>query len=96
MDGQTKATYQNQVGAGPSTEKISRIQNDTQTLLGMVQRVRAIETHIVKHAMALGYYQPQPESGGTKPQAVSTSMTDAIGDMNEALDAVSASLTLFE
>ncbi len=90
------ADYGSAIGGAPSTEKGSRIQSDTHRLLEMVQRIKSSEQRIVRHAMSLGYYSPQPESAGNKPTPVSSSMADALSDMDRAVDGLSGAINLFD
>ena len=78
------------------TDKISRIQADTSALLTMVQRLKACEARVARHAMSLGYFQATPETGNAKPTPVSTTMVDALADMDRAIDSLSGALTLFD
>ncbi len=90
------ADYGNSTIAAPSAEKGSRIQSDTHRLMEMVNRIKTSEQRIVRHAMSLGYYSPQPESAGNKPTPVSSSLADALSDLDRALDGLSGALNLFD
>jgi hypothetical protein len=74
----------------------SRIQSDTKKLQDFAMRIKQAESRIVSHARAMGYYEPQPESVGTKPTPISISMLDAISDLDRAIDSLSGSLNLFD
>lgn len=85
---------QNSLSTG--IEKGSRIDGDIANVQKMVQMVRNCEQRIVRHARTLGYYQPQPESAATKPTPVSSTMADALADMERAIEGLSDSLNLFD
>ena len=75
----------------------SRIQADTQLVLEMVKRVEATRERIIAHARALGYFEPPPTiEAGAKVSPVSTTMADAIRDLDRALDHLAGSLNVFD
>ena len=75
----------------PTTAKGSRIQSDIHNLQKMVTRVRQAQERVTHHARTLGYFQdtPEPSGMGSKLNPVSTSLTDALADMERALDGLS-------
>lgn len=83
--------------ATPATERAaSRIENDVERVKTMTSRVDIIVAGIVRHARSLGYYEPTPSAGNTAPSAVITTLSDALRELDRALDNGSEALNLFE
>lgn len=74
----------------------SRIENDIEAVKGLKNRVDAITDRIIRHARALGYYEPQPEQAGGVPMPVITTLADAIRDLDRVIDRASGSLNVFD
>lgn len=74
----------------------SRIEVQTVGVQEMVGRVQSAQARILRHARSLGYFQDPPASAQVKPTAVSMTMTDALGDLDRALDDLSGSLNVFD
>ena len=83
--------------AAPTNERAaSRIENDVERVKMMATRVETIVSGIVRHARSLGYYEPAQTPPSTKPSAVITTLSDALSELDRALDNGSAALNLFE
>jgi hypothetical protein len=75
---------------------VSRIENDTDQLKRMVDRVENITNRVVGHARALGYFQPTPPEKSVAPTPVVTSLADALNALDRAIDTCSGSLNVFD
>lgn len=74
----------------------SRIENDVEALKRMVGRVEVIMERTIRHARALGYYQPQPEDAKIAPTPVITTLADALQALDRAIDNASGALNVYD
>ena len=80
-----------------SCQAASRIENDTETVRRMTDRIESTTRHIIRHARALGYYEPTPEMGKAQaPTAVVATLADALNALDRAIDCNSGSLNVFD
>lgn len=92
-DGQ-KSTYQ-EVGRD---RVMSRIEQDVEHVKNLTTRIRAAREMNVANARALGYFE-SPSTGpsvGVAPQPVITTMSDAIHELERAVDELHGSFNLFQ
>lgn len=75
---------------------ISRIENDVELVKRMADRIQNTTERIVRHARALGYYEPTPTAGTQAPTPVITTLADALGSLDRAIDGCSGSLNVFD
>ena len=81
----------------PSSQTASRIENDTETVKRMTDRIERTTHRIIRHARALGYYEPTPEVGKEQaPTAVVATLADALNALDRAIDCNSGSLNVFD
>lgn len=78
--------------------KGSRINADVENLLRMVKRVHEARERIQRHTSALGYYADTAPTDGSdgKVSPISNTLSNALSDMEHALEQLSVSLNLFE
>lgn len=74
----------------------SRIENDTEVLKRMIDRIESTTGRIIRHARSLGYYEPTPDNKEQAPQPVITTLADALGTLDRAIDNCSGSLNVFD
>lgn len=74
----------------------SRIEADVERVKSMTAQVDRITDRIIRHARALGYYEPLPATGAAAPTPVITSLADSLQALDRALDHCSGSLNVFE
>lgn len=75
---------------------MSRIDNDVMTVKGFTQRTRDVSERIIRHAQTLGYYNPQPSTSTTGPTPIITTLSDALMELDRAMDELSGALNLFD
>lgn len=85
-------------GQANTSAKGSRINVDVEHVLCLVRSVNDARDKVQRHTSALGYFSDAPQSAGdaAKLQPVSTSMQNAIGDLDRAIDNLHGALSLFE
>ena len=74
---------------------VSRIENDVEQLKRFGERVDSINDRVIRHARALGYYEPTPATGQA-PTPVITTLADALQALEYALERCSGSLNVFD
>lgn len=74
----------------------SRIETDVENIRAMVNRVESITAGIVRHARALGYYEPTTTDKTPAPTPVITTLADAHRALDIAIDHCSGSLNVFD
>lgn len=75
---------------------MSRIENDVETIKRMAGRVEMIRERVIRHARALGYYEPTPEAKVAAPTPVITTLADALQSLDREIDHCSGSLNVFD
>lgn len=85
---------QNQ-GVGANTPKGSRIDHAIEAVGGMTRTVERTTERIVSHARSLGYFEP-PKDGQATPSAVVTTLSDALLELERAIQRNSDALNLFD
>jgi hypothetical protein len=86
----------NNYGVAEATSR-SRIQSDIDLIKSMTSQVEATSNRIVAHARALGYIEPPSDAKtGANPQAVITTMADALRALDAAINHCSGSLNVFD
>lgn len=76
---------------------MSRIDNDVNTIKGITQRVRNSAERLLRHTQTLGYYNAPPaQTTGAVPSPVITTLSDALIDLDRAMDELASSLNLFD
>lgn len=78
--------------------KGSRINSDVERVLSLVRSVLDARDKVHRHTSALGYFSdtPQTVGDGGKVQPISSTMQNAIGDLDRAIDSLHGALALFE
>lgn len=90
------ADYENQKQA-QANQSSSRIELQTRGVQEMVGRVQSAQGRVLRHARALGYFQDTPPAqGSAKPTPISITMSDALSDLDRALDELAACLNVFD
>lgn len=74
----------------------SRVEADIEQMKTLTLHVDNIADRIIRHARALGYYQPTPETASVAPTPVITTLADALQALSRAVDYCSGSLNVFE
>ncbi len=74
----------------------SRIEHDVELVKTMIEGIERTTDRIIRHARALGYYEPTPESKLSAPSPVITTLADALQALGLALDHCSGSLNVFD
>lgn len=88
---------QGQAANALTTAKGSRINSDVERLLHMVKCVHEARERVMRHTQSLGYYaDTPPEPGNGKVQPIANNLSNALGDLDHALDMLSGSLNLFD
>lgn len=87
-----------ELGQSPAVNKTaSRIENQTEMVKTLVRKIQRITDTNIQHAHQLGFYSPpsetKPSSGAPTP--VTTSLDDAIRDLDQAVDHLDGSMNLF-
>jgi hypothetical protein len=85
-----------QSAANAIQEANSRIDADIESVRSMAARIERTTERIIRHARALGYYQPTPETKTDAPTPVITTLADALSAMDRAIDHCSGSLNVFD
>lgn len=92
--------YSNQANAQNaltgSSPKGSRINADVESLLRMVKRVHEARERIQRHTSALGYHADTPPTEGSKVSPIASTLSNALTDLDHALEQLSVSLNLFD
>lgn len=78
-----------------ATER-SRIENDVEAVKRMKDRMEDTTQRIIRHARSMGYYEPTPEAKIQAPAAVITTMSDALRELDRAINSCSDSLNVFD
>lgn len=81
---------------GANARSASRIESDVETLKNLTSSVETTTERIIRHARALGYYEPTPESKGQAPEPVIMSLANALQALGRAIDHCSGSLNVFD
>lgn len=74
----------------------NRIAADVNTINNLADRIRSCMARNINNARILGYYEPQPASTGSTPTPVISNLSDAIRDLDRAVDELSASFNIFD
>jgi hypothetical protein len=75
---------------------LSRIESDVENVKRMTTQVELQTEHIIRHARALGYFQPPQDPKAAAPTPVVTSLADALQALGRALDHCSGALNVFD
>lgn len=87
----------NQLGVqAQAARSPSRIENDVEVLKNLTGRIEMTTERIIRHARSLGYYEPTPDAKTQAPTPVITTLADALGALDRALDHCSGSLNVFD
>lgn len=89
-------SYQDQAANQPRNATTTRIENDVETIKRMTERTRDITERIIRHARALGYFEPPGDTKTSAPTPVTTTLADAINELDRAIDHCSGSLNVFD
>jgi hypothetical protein len=91
------AGFSNQQAA-EAPRPASRIENDVEVVKALSCRVEAIADLIIRHARALGYFEPTPDQNlkMSTPTPVITTLADALRELDRTIDRASGSLNAFE
>ena len=73
----------------------SRIEQNVEQVKEMALALDRSTDRIIRHARALGYYEPTPEKQSA-PTPVITTMADALQALNYAIDRNSGALNVFD
>lgn len=88
------AYSQNEVA---SDTKASRIEHDASRIRELADRIHGSKRRLIGHARKLGYFQDTPEAGASaKISPVSSTLLDAITDLERAVEELSGSLNVFD
>jgi hypothetical protein len=82
--------------AGNTDVDRSRIEADVDLVKSMVTHVEQTTSRIVRHARALGYFEPPSDAKVATPMPVITTLADALQALGRALDHCSGSLNVFD
>jgi hypothetical protein len=85
----------NQTGAA-NERTASRIEQDINLVKSMAEQVDLTRERIIRHARAMGYFEPPPEAKAAMPMPVITTMADALQALARSIDHCSGSLNVFE
>ena len=87
----------NSIGQQTVTNRVaSRIDADIDQLKILTLSVDNVTESIIRHARALGYYQPTPEPGASAPTPIVTTLADVLQALTRAIEHCSGSLKVFE
>lgn len=75
---------------------MSRIDNDTETLKRLTERVEGTTMRIIRHARSMGYFEPPKDTGASTPMPVITTLADALNALDRAIDHCSGALNVFD
>lgn len=78
--------------------KDSRIVSDVSRLLSMVKRVHEARERTQRHSSSLGYYPDGPpiDAAAGKVQPISNTLSNALSDLENALDKLDGALNVFD
>lgn len=82
--------------AGTANRPASRIEADIEQVKTLTLLVDNMIDRIIRHARALGYYQPTPDAATQAPTPVVTTLADALQALTRSVDHCSGSLNVFE
>jgi hypothetical protein len=95
MKDRTMAGFSNQQTA-EAPRPASRIENDVEQVKVLSGRVDAITDRIIRHARALGYFEPTPDMKVAAPTEVITTLADALRELDRKIDRAGGSLNVFD
>jgi len=88
--------YDKTSAATPSIS-MSRIDNDIEMVKSMTVRVQTSTDRIVRHAHSLGYFEPSKGTAAIDtPRPVTTTLRDALSELERAIETNSGALNLFD
>ena len=83
-------------GAAAENRVASRIEQDVEQVKSMTERVHRTRERVVRHARALGYFEPPADAKVSAPTPVITTMADALRELDQAIEHCSGALNVFD
>lgn len=74
----------------------SRIEQDVNLVKSMAEQIDQTAGRIIRHARAMGYFEPPADVKAGMPMPVITTMADALQALARAIDHCSGSLNVFD
>lgn len=82
--------------AGTVSTDRSRIEQSVEQVKAMALDVDRSTDRIIRHARALGYYEPTPEKAQSAPTPVITTLADALQALSYTIERNHAALNVFD
>ncbi len=80
-----------------NSTKGSRIMADIERMQQMTKRVHDARERVMRHSSALGYYADTPPTeASAKVSPISNTLSNALSDLDRALDQLSGALNVFD
>ena len=74
----------------------SRIESDIELLRKFTGQVELTTERIIRHARAMGYFEPAEDARASAPTPVITTLAGALQALSRAIDHCSGSLNVFD
>lgn len=75
---------------------LSRIENDVELLKKLTVEVENVTARVMRHARALGYFDPPSPATQGAPTPVVTTLADALHALSREIDHCSGALNVFD
>lgn len=75
---------------------MSRIENSMHDLIQMIDLVNSLHGRIIRHAVAFGYFTPDPPSPVTEPDKNPTNLREAMEKLKRHIAMLDGALNLFD
>jgi hypothetical protein len=95
MLNQSQGNYSAQ-GAAAVDRSASRIECDVELVKKLTSQVEHATERVIRHARALGYFEPPSDPKTQGPTPVISSLADALASLSRAIDHCSGSLNVFD
>lgn len=75
---------------------LTRIENNVEQLKAQTERINNVTERIMRHATALGYFGPPKADAANSLSPVVSNLSDALVELERAVDHLGGSMNLFE